>query len=103
MSIPAPRYDIRIPFKLTSTHPVGCFQVTSENISRTGMLVSSTTLRPRGTVIEFESDHFNGTAEVIWTRETEGEEKLLGMSFVSLSRREHKLLEALLEAPEPAS
>ena len=108
MSIPAPRYEIRLSLILILYDPAGRFRGVTRNISESGMLVASSATRPRGALVHFESLTFSGGAEVIWTRETDEEEMLpgsmfveekmlLGLKFVELSRRDGKALQEFLE------
>ena len=97
MSIPAPRCELRVSFTLILHHPAGKFHGLTRNISESGMLVASTTTRPHGAPVYFESQIFSGEAVVIWTRETDEGKVLLGLKFVSLSRRDRNALHALLE------
>jgi hypothetical protein len=65
------------------------------------MLVRASTLHPRGTQVGFHLADVTGKGEVIWTRQTEEGEALLGMKFVSLGRRERKSLSRILAAAPP--
>ena len=64
------------------------------NISETGMLVDSPVSKPRGTRLRFKFNQLAGKGKVMWT---DGAGTCLGIDFVSLGRRERKMLSSLLE------
>lgn len=103
MSIPAPRYELRLSFTLILHHPAGKFHGLRRNISESGMLVASTTTRPPGAPVYFESQIFSGEAVVICTRETDEGKVLFGLKFVSFSRRDRDALHKFLEPPQHAA
>ena len=60
------------------------------------MLVRSSLVAPRGTIARLEFKEFNGAAEVIWKKEPE-EGPLLGMRFISMGRKDRRVLNRLIE------
>ena len=99
MSIPAARFDIELDVRLIPEDSNIEFHGVSKNMSETGVLVLTERQEPRGTRLGLEFPVFKGKGEVIWTRETEKADALLGMKFVSLSRKDRKSLLSLLKGP----
>ena len=99
MNAPAPRYDIELSVRLVPTESEeGGFQGTSQNLSETGVLVRADRMEPMGSFLRLKFPVFEGTGEVIWTRETDEELGVfLGMKFASLSPQDRQALLRLLE------
>jgi hypothetical protein len=96
----APRSDLRIEVMLRPPDSPDRFRGVCVNISEHGALVLTDRLQPRGTVLSFESRAFDGTAEVIWTRETgEASETLVGIQFLSLDQEDRLALLRILSTP----
>lgn len=96
---PAPRRDIRMPMELRNGNPdQGSTGGHSVNISETGMLVCTSIEPEVGSVLDFAfGEELKGRCEVIWSRNTEEGETLIGVRFQSLSRRARKILGVLVE------
>ncbi len=103
MNLPAPRFDIELPVELFHGESDKPFLGVSVNLSETGMLIVAEETRPRGTLLRFGFHQFGGSAEVIWIREDEEGETLLGVKFLALKRGARKTLKRILEAPPTLS
>ena len=99
LALPAPRYDIELSVQLFPQGSDDGFNGVTKNMSQTGVLVSGENDQPLGAIVRLKFPEFEWTAQVIWTRDTEKELRvLLGMKFLSLSSEDQKMLVRLLKA-----
>jgi hypothetical protein len=95
---PATRINIRLSATLQSDDTSSPIPAVSVNLSETGVLLTVGRRARRGSQVQLEFREFRAKGEVIWTAKRDGGGHLVGVRFLSLRRRDRKVLEQLLQS-----